>query len=225
MRGSLRGVLGREEGFTLAEVLVTMMVMLLVLSALYAIFDMSIKVYSFGNDEVEAVENARLGLEKMEREIRAAHPFDATDDSTANDHLFFDTTDPGFGKLPPASRITFGNDLGLTGDGRLGCPDAETCEFITYKLASSADPDRACGATTAPCTLRRVKGGNSANRGEPVVEYVGAGGLTFAYYEGDGTAPEGEPEITQVRVRLQIQVGGGDQTLTTNVTLRNRAEG
>ena len=224
MRQRLSKVLASEEGFTLAEVLVTTMVMLLVLFALYGIFDMSIRVFSFGNDKVEATENARLGLEKMEREIRAAHPYDASDDSTANDHLFFDTRAPTTGAMPPAARITFGNDFAVPGDGRLDCSDPGHCEYITYKLASTDDPDRACTAATAPCTLRRVNGWNSANRGEPVVEFVRPGGLAFTYFESDGTAPESEPEITRVQIRLQIDVDGRAHALTTSVGLRNRTQ-
>jgi prepilin-type N-terminal cleavage/methylation domain-containing protein len=75
MRGSVtRRLLREESGFTLVEVLVTMTIMIVVLSALYGIFDMGLRTFSFGNNKVEAVENARLGLEKMEREIRAAYP-------------------------------------------------------------------------------------------------------------------------------------------------------
>ena len=56
--------------------MVTMLLMTIVLFALYNIFDASIRVFSFGNDKVEAVENAQLGLEKMERELRDAYPRD-----------------------------------------------------------------------------------------------------------------------------------------------------
>ena len=44
-----------ESGFTLPEVLVAMVMMLTVMFALYSIFDMSLRVFSFGNDKVEAV--------------------------------------------------------------------------------------------------------------------------------------------------------------------------
>lgn len=223
MRQRLSKVLENEGGFTLAEVLVTTMVMLLVFFALYSIFDMSIRVFTFGNGKVEATENARLGLERMEREIRAAHPYDASDDSTAGDHLFFEARNPATGTIPPVGRITFGNDLGVTGDGRIDCSNPKACEFVTYKLTSSADPDRTCRAETAPCTLRRVEGRNPANRGEPVVEFVRADGLAFAYLKSDGTPARSEPEITAVRIRLQVDVEDHVQTLTTGVSLRNRA--
>ena len=44
--------------------------MMVVFSAIYSVFDMSLRVFSFGNNKVEAVESARVGMEKMEREIR-----------------------------------------------------------------------------------------------------------------------------------------------------------
>ncbi len=223
MRKRFLRVLREEAGFTLPEMLVTMMVMLVVMFALYNIFDMSIRVFAFGNDKVEAVENARLGLERMEREIRAAHPYNKSDDSTANDHLFFNTGSPGTGAVPPEDRITFGNDLGATADRKIDCPNpGGRCEYITYKLASTADSADACSAATAPCTLRRVNTNNSANSGDPVVEFVSPGGLTFTYFESDGTTPENESEITGVMIRLQINVDARTQSLTTNVNLRNR---
>ncbi len=223
MRKQLMRVLTQEGGFTLSEVLVTMMVMLLVMFALYNIFDMSIRVFMFGNDKIEAVENARLGLERMEREIRAAHPYIKVDDLTTNDHLFFSTSSPGTGAMPSSSQITFGNDLDSPGNGRIDCPNsAGRCEYITYKLASTADSARACSDATAPCTLRRVNTNNSANSGDPVADFVQPGGLTFTYFASDGTPPKSEAEITRVLVRLQIDVDGRNQSLTTNINLRNR---
>ena len=74
LRRSGGGLLREESGFTLVEMMVTVVVMLAALSALYSIFNTSVRIFSFGNDKVEAVENARLGLERMEREVRAAYP-------------------------------------------------------------------------------------------------------------------------------------------------------
>ena len=62
-----------ERGFTLSEMLVTVMIMTVVLAGLSSMFHMSLRVFSYGNNKVEAVESARVGLEKMEREIRQAH--------------------------------------------------------------------------------------------------------------------------------------------------------
>ena len=121
------GLLGEEGGFTLPEVLVTMVMMVAVLFSLYSIFDMSIRVFSFGNDKVEAVENARLGLEKVERELRAAYPYD----KAGGEEVLF----PSFGPNPSHS-ITFGNDL--DGDRVVDVP----AEQISYALSVSG-PRRA----------------------------------------------------------------------------------
>lgn len=95
---SRKDLLREEGGFTLPEVLVAMVMMVTVMFALYSIFDMTLRVFSFGNDKVEAVEGARTGLERMEREIRAAYPKNKPDDET----LLFEGTD---------TKIVFGNDV------------------------------------------------------------------------------------------------------------------
>ena len=109
----------REDGFTLTEVLVSMMLMIVVMFALYSIFDMSLRVFSFGNDKTEAVENARLGLERMERELRAAYPHDR---STQPPAVFLSPTN--------TSQISFGND-------RNGNHMVDSGETITYALNDS----------------------------------------------------------------------------------------
>ncbi len=86
----VRRVPREEGGFTLPEILVTIMIMLVVMFALYSIFDMSIRVFGFGNDKVEAVENARLGLERIERDLRAAYP---TSRATSGNTVLLSGTD------------------------------------------------------------------------------------------------------------------------------------
>ena len=202
-----------------------MLMMLTVMFALYSIFDMSLRVFSFGNDKTEAVQNARLGMEKMEREIRAAYPVDKGNDE---DHLFFVSGDPSNESFPGDQTITFGHDL--DGDRLVSCPNTEgDCEYITYRL-SGASP---------PALLRNntVTGSNSDDGGDPVIEYVnGASGLEFTYLdeEGDPCASSNpdctgtdESQIEMVRIRLEIEAQrgprAGTQTLTTDVALRNRS--
>lgn len=202
-----------ESGFTLPEMLVTIMVMIVVLFALYSIFDMGLRVFSFGNDKTEAVENARLGLEKMEREIRAAYPYDA---AAGKNYVLLDPSAPTLEATSlSANQITFGNDL--NGDNKVTCPITSPCEFITYRVSGST-----------PYTLLRVNTATpSTSPGEPVVEYVdGSAGLTFTYFKPDDsgslittTVPS---DVKVVRVRLQINKNGRTQTLTTEMTLRNR---
>jgi Tfp pilus assembly protein PilX len=194
----LRERLAREEsGFTLIEALVTMMMMILVLFALYSIFDMSLRVFSFGNDKTEAVENARVGLERMEREIRAAYPYNK---AAGNTTILADGT---------ASEVTFGNDL--DGNRKIECPNANNeCEIVTYRRGIS-DPN----------TVQRENGGQT----QPVVNYVN--GLSFEYLDaaGNPTAYSSAQRV-RIKLDVSVQRGpqAGTQTLTTDVALRNRRD-
>jgi type II secretory pathway pseudopilin PulG len=206
-----------EDGFTLPEVLVTMTMMIVVLFALYSIFDMSVRVFSFGNDKTEAAQNARLGLEKMEREIRSAYPYDK---ASGRDHLLWNPGYPETGAIPPPDRIAFGNDL--NGDRKIECPPppapSSACETITYDVYRPAG-----GATGA---LGRAK--SSGGIRQPVVGHVedvdGDGeALTFGYLDRFGNPAASEADVAVVRIELEIDVNYRTQTLATQVALRNRS--
>ena len=101
-----------------------MVMMSLVLFALYAMFDAAVGVFVAGRDEAEAAQNARQGLARMEREIRAAYPQDkANGDATL-------LTDLG------EDRIAFGNDS--NGDRRI----AGSREKISYAPNAAGVPAR-----------------------------------------------------------------------------------
>jgi prepilin-type N-terminal cleavage/methylation domain-containing protein len=190
----------QEDGFTLVEMMVTIAVMIVVMFALYSVFDMTVRVFMFANDKVEAVENARLGLERMEREIRAAYPYE----KPSGDEQLFD----GMG----TTRITFGNDRGI-GDRYID----QATEEIAYGLS----------ATGPPYTLQRAVGSGTP---QPVVEYIGefddgTPGLRFVYLKRSGTdlvATSAEPEIKAVRNTIVVDNDGRRQEITTDVDLRNR---
>jgi type II secretory pathway component PulJ len=116
-----RGGLWKEEtGFTLVEVLVSAMMMFGVLYAMYAIFDVSVRAFGYGGDTVEALGSARLALGRMEREIRAAYPYDLTSNPPKG-YLFLNPTDPTKPAVPTATRIAFGNETG--GDRRINASE------------------------------------------------------------------------------------------------------
>jgi type II secretory pathway component PulJ len=201
-----------EGGFTLPEMLVSITVMIVVLFALYSVFDMSLRVFDMGNDKVEATENARLGLDKMAREIRAAYPANKI---AGKPHLFWTQGAPATAVMPTAGQITFGNDL--NGNRRIynsttGTLDAN--EEITYAVSGT--------------TLQR--------NGQPVVEFVqdvdGDGSaLKFEYLDANGaTVTSSEANIVMVRLKLEVAVDRGiheepvTQILQTKVTLRNRVD-
>lgn len=195
-----------EDGFTLTEVLVAMIMMITVMFALYSIFDMSLRVFSFGNDKTEAVENARLGMERMERELRAAYPYDKLN---GTNEIFPNYT------TNPSSSITFGIDTqGATAsdppDRKITAPDEE----ITYELSGGS----------SPALLRN---------GQPLAEFVRTDGLTFTYCKSANDCPPSssitEEEINIVRIELEVVVDRGingptTQELTTDVAIRNRTD-
>ncbi len=190
-----RGRMLRDEnGFTLPEVMVTIMLMLTVMFALYSIFDTSLRVFSFGNDKTEATENARLGLERMEREIRAAYPRDKTVDPP-NTALFSTWT---------ADQIAFGNDLN-------GNRKVDSDEVIAYRRGAD------------PTTLQREKAGNSQAMVEFVdglaFEYLDRYGATAISEDKVFVV---RISLT-VKVDRGLG-GPTTQTLTTDVALRNRVQ-
>jgi type II secretory pathway component PulJ len=197
-----------EEGFTLVEVLVASTMMFAVLFALYAVFDVSVRAFGYGGDRLEAVGNARLAMGKMEREIRAAHPYDLTSDPPKR-FLFLNPANPTQPAVPVPTRIVFGNEAG--GDGRIGAS-----EVIGYYLGGHE--------------LKRSKGGSV----QTVLDSIPSGGLRFTYCRSADECPPAlaitdEAEIRVVRIELTVEVRrrGEDptrQTLTTDVYLRNRGD-
>ncbi len=89
----------------------------------------------------------------------------------------------------------------------------DPCEYITYKLTDGTGEDTSnttcTAASTPPCTLRRVNAASSAALpGDPVVENVAPGGLTFEYLNSDGTplTTGNEGDIRMVRISLVVRV-------------------
>jgi hypothetical protein len=180
--------------------------MIIVLSALSSVLHMSLRAFSFGNNKVEAVETSRVTLEKMEREIRQASPYNSPSDM----HLFDQWT---------ANQIRFGNDL--DGNGSIACPNTSVpakCEKIGYQLNGNTlgRDNTSTGAT------------NTVGNLQPVAENVQS--LTFTYYNQSSAvvAPGGtETSIDRVQVSLVVSVDRGignpvTQTLTSVIDLRNR---
>ena len=220
--GAKKRLVREEAGFTLPEMLVAIMIMLVVLFALYSIFDMSLRVFSFGNDKIEATENARLGLEKMEREIRAAYPVDRIN---GKQHVFFPSGSPDPANstpaLPAPRSMTFGNDVPPS-EGGASNRRIDPGEQITYELRNSDGGACPTTGTDGVCTVVRREGNSGTF--QPVVEYVVPNGLTFEYLRGNlspATASDGT-DIGVVRITLEVNVDGVEQTLTTDVDLRNR---
>ncbi len=193
----------REGGFTLPEALVAVVMTAAVLLALYAVFDASVRVFGAARGNAEAAQAARIGLARMEREIRAAYPRDkASGDATLL---------TSFGE----GRLDFGNDL--DGNRRTADPAtglAEPGEGISYTLAADGAPLR-----------------NGRLLVEAAEDIDGDGrALTFGYYDANGnpvgTANEADVALVRVRLEVSAETGAGrepvERVLGTTVALRNR---
>ncbi len=195
MNSKIGRLLREEGGFTLSEMLVTIMIMIMVFFALHSIFDMSIRVFSFGNDKTEAVANARLGLERMEREVRAAYPYDrAGVGGTVNNTII------AGGVANPSASITFGNDLN---GNRQITPDTAT-EQITYSLSGS--------------TLQR-----NAQPLVEFVKANGLT-FQYLDRDGNPTIAEADIRRVRIKLEVEVKRGpqAGAQLLTTDIAIRNR---
>jgi Tfp pilus assembly protein PilV len=194
---SVKGRFLREErGFTIVEMSITIVIMMVMLMALYSVFDMSVKAFSYGNNKVEAVESARVGMEKMEREIRQAY---------GNPAIFQTWT---------ATQIRFGNDL--DGNGAIACPnDDGVCELITYRLDAASNELRRvnsadAGAPGAPVVENVAPGGLA---------------FTYFENDGAPADSEGDITKVQVSLDIAVDPGTDNQAtqaLTTEIDPRNR---
>ena len=194
---------GREDGFTLPEALVAVVMTAAVLLALYAVFDASVRHFAAARGNAEAAQAARLGLARMEREIRAAYPRDkAGGDATLLTN---------FGE----ERLAFGNDLDgnrTTLNPATGLADSK--ERISYTLGAGGAPLRNGGLLVG--TAGDIDGDGRA--------------LTFEYFDanGDPVVTGDEADVYLVRIELEVSAdtaAGGEpveRVLRTAVALRNR---
>ena len=205
-----------ERGFTLTEILVTTIMMVVVLSALSSVFDMSLRVFSFGNNKVEAVETSRVAMEKMEREIRQAYRLQYGLPTCI-------CSTSGVPHPPRSGSETTSTAMDLSHVHATG----PACEKIGYQLNGNTlgRDNTSTGATNTVANL------------QPVAENVQ--NLTFTYYDQNGDVvdpsdPEviadpvaAEAKIDRVQVSLDVSVDRGignpaTQTLTSVIDLRNR---
>ncbi len=216
----LSRVLRREDGFTLPEMIVTMVIMVIALLALHGVFNMSIRVFSVGSDKIESTENARVALERMEREIRAAYPYDLT--ATPPVTRVLDVSSGGIsGNRTDGDQITFYNDVSATaasnGD-RKGDAADETITFYTQDTNSDGS-----------LNLLRKQGSGTP---ETLTELGPGGLLRFKYFnrttpDVEITTPSAdEANIGRVHIELNVVEDGPwqdqKQDLTTDADLRNR---
>lgn len=219
-----------QAGFTLLEALIASSIFLLVLYAVYTVYDVGEASYARGSRKWDVQTQTRVALERMAREIRAA-----------GYGVSKSPTPPAvFDPVVIATNDTLSFHADLDGNG--------TTEYITYSR-------RDCSGNIGTTLYRKESAGTLSTAqfcgGDAFAENVSA--LTFTYYEVNnvplpypltstyqldnqahvtGTGTPSAPAVggqrnlvRQVKIEITIQQTVKGQTVpftaTTDVALRN----
>ncbi len=151
---NIRRRLRAEDGFSLAEALVAATLTVTVLFALYALFDITVRAYDSGGARIEAIQNARVGLERMQRELRAAHPYG--DGSLLRVH---ESDEISFqikpGETPQEIRYTFSSPGVLRRNGQQLARSLDASDGL--RLEYCATPTECSAAVTDEGEIRLVR--------------------------------------------------------------------
>jgi type IV pilus assembly protein PilW len=180
-------MISKEDGFSLVELFIYMVMLMVVLGALYNVFTTNTKSYSSQENSVEMVQDLRAAMHLMITEIRMAG-CDPTDTGTIG--FVDDAADDRFDT--DANSIHFTMDI----DGNGTIANSENINYYLY----TSDGVQKIGRRTGDGDL------------QPVAENIT--GLTFSYHFDDGDT--GVPDETDadttndlVEIRsVQISITG-----------------
>lgn len=99
--------LAATEGFTLVEMLVSMLILSVVMSAIFAFLWSASSYWQAGQASADVTENARLGLNRMTRELKQASQITS---ATANEMVFKVNFNNGVGVETVTYRFTPGSN-------------------------------------------------------------------------------------------------------------------
>lgn len=217
MTGSLR----HEGGFTLPELLVSMALMLMVLSATLGALDVFGSTTTRNQNLLRAQDTARLAIDRIARELRNGSAY-STDSSEPSAIVRADPWDLIVQTVNPA---------GGGGSNALNLMRVRYCLYTPTSTLyrqqqtwTTATPPAAIADTSCP-------GSNWGNSSVVATDIVNGGGRrVFTYNNGDANntsqAPPLLPDIASVRIALWVDVDPAKAPaatqLNTGVFLRNK---
>ena len=199
----------RDDGFTLAELLVACAVITFVMAGLLVMLQSGQQSYLVGSNQVEAQQNVRVALERMIREIRGAGYC------------------PNCSGTPPLTAIASQSTTGFTiqndWDG-------------SATISTSGTVTDYAGTTRGEQVIYAVSGGALTRQeigldGSPVTLASGISSMTFTYQDDTGAVTATAADIRTIVVTLtaqpQFQPAATQQgrilvTMADSVRLRNR---
>jgi type IV pilus assembly protein PilW len=181
------GLYTGPRGFSLVEMLIAMAVGLVVLGAMYSVFNIQNKTFSNQEEIVAMQQSVRAGMDIMAREIGMAG-YDPTflnsDANVVNDFN---------GVTVNASQLQIQADLDGSGD-----IDATGQENVVYAFN-----------TTNKRITRNIGSG-----AQPFVENVDA--FTFEYLDGSNNVTAVSTAVRQIRITITGRTAKPDSSYTTN---------
>lgn len=199
----------RDDGFTLAELLVACAIIAFVMAGLLVMLQSGQQSYLVGSNQVEAQQNVRVALERMIREIRGAGYC------------------PNCSGTPPFTAIASQSTTGFTiqndWDG-------------SATISTSGTVTDYAGTTRGEQVIYAVSGGALTRQeigldGSPVTLANGISSMTFTYQDDTGAVTATAADIRTIVVTLtaqpQFQPAATQQgrilvTMADSVRLRNR---
>lgn len=216
---------GQEEGFTLVELLVAVFIFGVISTVFYSVMFSGVRGGTVTEASVDVSAEARLGLNRMVRDVREAtslqEPFNATRFSIAVDFSIpsdGDTTDPGevetFTFVPGAREIRLTTDVNGDGDvidagenevliegvTRIGTRDVFSYWSNYLEFDANGDGIATCLEVNDPPPGK--SGGNGTggcDAGE--IPFLTNVGFTFRVTSGDGDSQRGQNFFGQAQLR------------------------
>jgi type IV pilus assembly protein PilW len=197
------------NGFTLIELLVAMTISLLILTSVYNVYTIQNRTLSEQEQKVVMLQNARMGLDFMVREIRMAgyNPSGTLASCTGSG-----TTVISCVGITTAAANTISFSADLDGDGDLTPDNTNPNENITYDLYTSGGIQ----------SLGRTSNGSK----QPVVENISS--LSFTYLDAGNVATPNLALIKKIRVSITAKTAipnvnnvYGNITLSSDIVPRN----
>ncbi|MCK4649301.1 prepilin-type N-terminal cleavage/methylation domain-containing protein [bacterium] len=219
-----------ERGFTLMELMVAMVITVLLVGALFNVFNLAGRAWQKGEARTQRYQDLRRIMDRMSEEIRSAILLNP-DYNAGPDRIPGNADDPDFRFYGEGEELNFisvshppdGWDYGSTPtELRFDC-----CE-ISYYLSPSGTFNRRLQTSNLPDDSITA-GGTHSPFGERIIR------LNFTYYEADGTSHDdwdsGPSGDTYCKGKLPVKVRIGltaradlareqkEETFTTDVWL------
>ena len=189
-----------QSGFTLVELMVTLVVSSLIAAALYSTYIVQQRSYQTQSVVNEMQQNVRVALDFLVLDLRMAG---------------YDPQSTGVGGITAANGTTISFTADMDEDGVIGTPATEN-EYFGYQLANRVE-----SGVTIP-TLQRPATLNAGASWQPMADYIEQ--IEFFYMFENGTAATLTPgagdldDIRSVKVSIIARAAKPDNKYTNSDT-------